>query len=324
MSNKKLLTIHQGALGDVATSFISLLLLRKTYSHIDLVCRQSIGRMAEHLKVVDRSFSLEAAAFSQLFGKQHVDLNGGLINFLRSYDDIVLFSFSGNLAENIKNASGKKIFQIPPRPEPSEKIHVGHYLISCMVEAKILKKMPENNILDIYQDFRDSDFREKKIFIHPGSGSRLKNWPIRYFLKLEKMLSFDGFETIFILGPAEDGVAEVILRNGLSNEKFLHLFDPVELVNILKTGGAFIGNDSGVSHLAAFIGLPTLVIFGPTHPLRWCPMGRRVETISCCFDCDPCFETSKKGCESMDCLVKLSPEQARKKFNIFIQSPVQD
>jgi ADP-heptose:LPS heptosyltransferase len=67
MSNKKLLIIHQGALGDVVTSFTSLLLLRKTYSQIDLVCRQSIGRMAEHLKVIDRSFSLEAAAFSTLF-----------------------------------------------------------------------------------------------------------------------------------------------------------------------------------------------------------------------------------------------------------------
>jgi heptosyltransferase III len=136
------------------------------------------------------------------------------------------------------------------------------------------------------------------------------------------MLSDDGFESVFILGPAEDGVAEIILRHGLSSEHVLQLFDPVKLVNILKTGSAFIGNDSGVSHLAAFIGLPTLVIFGPTDPLRWRPMGRKVETISCRFDCDPCFETSKRDCESMDCLMGISPEQVRNKFNIFISLPV--
>jgi heptosyltransferase III len=324
MSYKKLLIIHQGTLGDVVTSFTALLLLRETYSQIDLVCRQSIGHMAEHLKVIDRSFSLEAASFSWLFRENHDDFKGGLINFLKSYDDIVLLSFSRNLAKNIKKGSGKRVFQIAPRPEPSEKIHVGRYLISRMVDARLLKEKNENHFLDFYQDFRDSDFTEKKIFIQPGSGSRLKNWSIRYFLKLEKMLSYDGFEPVFILGPAEDGPTETILRNGLTDEQILQLFDPVKLVNILKTGGAFIGNDSGVSHLAAFIGLPTLVIFGPTDPLRWRPMGRKVETISCQFDCDPCFETSKRGCESMDCLVGISPEQVRTRFNIFIQSPVPD
>lgn len=306
----------------MVTSFTSLLLFRKTYSKIDLVCRQSIGRMAEHLKVIDQSFSIESAAFSRLYGENSADFDGALINFLRPYDDIVLFSFSRNLAENIKNASGKRVFQIPPRPDPSEKIHVGQYLISRMVNLKLFEDEAENNFIDVYQDFRNSDFKEKKIFIHPGSGSRLKNWPIQYFLKLVRMLSVDGFEPVFILGPAEDGVAEIILRHGLSDEHVLQLFDPVKLVNVLKTGSAFIGNDSGVSHLAAFIGLPTLVIFGPTHPLRWHPMGRKVETISCQFDCDPCFEISKRDCESMDCLMRISPEQVRHKLNIFISLSV--
>jgi heptosyltransferase III len=319
MSHKKLLIIHQGALGDVVTSFTSILLLKRTYAQIDLVCRQSIGRMAEYLKVIDQSFSLETAAFSGLFGNRDNNISVQLIKFLRSYDEIVLFSFSRNLAENIKNISDRRVFQIPSRPEPSEKIHVNQYLISCMLDAKLLKKESENNFLEeVYQDFRDLNFREKKIFIHPGSGSLLKNWPIRNFLKLEKMLSNDGFEPIFLLGPAEDSIAETILRNGLPDEQVLKLFDSVKLVDILKTGGAFIGNDSGVSHVAAFIGLPTLVIFGPTHPLRWGPMGRKVDTISYRFDCKPCFETSKRGCESMDCLVLISPEQVRTKFHKFI------
>jgi heptosyltransferase III len=318
MPNKNLLTIHQGALGDVVTSFTSLLLLREVYSKIDLVCHHSIGLIAEKLKVINQCFSLEAAAFSYLFREKHGEFNDRLITFLGYYDNIILFSFSKDLAENIKHVSGRKVFQIPPRPKPSKKIHVSQHLISCLVDAKLLKEKTENNFLDVYQDFRDPDLREKKVFIHPGSGSRIKNWPLQHFLTLGKMLSDDGLEPFFILGPAEDGVAEIILKNRFSDKQILQLFDPMKLVNILKTGGAFIGNDSGVSHLAAFIGLPTLVIFGPTQPLRWRPMGRKVETINSQFDCNPCFETSKRGCESMDCLLGISPEQVRAKFYVFI------
>jgi heptosyltransferase III len=267
---------------------------------------------------------VESAVFSCLFGNNHVDFNGELIKLLKSYDDVILFSFSRDPAENIKKASGTRVFQIHPRPEPFENIHVGRYLISMMVNAKLLKAKAENNFVDICRDFRNPDLKKKKVFIHPGSGSRIKNWPIRYFLELGKLLSDDGFEPVFIIGPAEDGLAEFILSNGLSDKQILQLFDSPELVNDLKTGGAFIGNDSGVSHLAAFMGLPTLVIFGPTQPLRWRPMGRKVETITCQFECKPCFETSKKGCESMDCLVGISPEQLRNKFNIFMRSSVPD
>jgi heptosyltransferase III len=319
MSNKNLLTIHQGALGDVVTSFTSLLLLRETYSKIDLVCRQSVGQMAKYLKVIDQSFSLEASVFSCFFGNKDADINDSLTRFFEHYDDIVLFSFSRILAENIKKISGKRVFHIPSRPEPFKIMQVGHYLITRMIDSKLLKEKAENNFLDVYQDFRDPDFRKKKIFVHPGSGSLLKNWPLRYFIKLEKMLSADGFEPTFILGPVEDGLEEIILRNGVSNKKILQLFDLVKLVDNLKTGGAFIGNDSGVSHLAAFIGLPTLVIFGPTHPLRWRPMGKKVETISCRVGCEFCFETSKRNCLSMDCLTMISPEQVQTQFNKLIE-----
>ena len=321
MPSKKLLAFHHGALGDVVASFTSLLLLRKEYSEIDMVCRQSIGCMAQHLKVIDRSFSLENAIFLKLFGDECFDLNDKLTTFLRSYDDIILFSFSVELAENIKIASCKRVFQIPPRPEPSEKINVGKSLLSSLVNTKLLKKETVSNFFDLYQNYSSSDSKEKKIYIHPGSGSQLKNWPFQYFFKLEKMLSYDGFNPVFILGPAEDSLAENFLKNGISINQVIRLYDLIELVNTLKTGEGFIGNDSGVAHLAAFIGLPTLVIFGPTDPLRWCPMGKKVETIRSEFDCDPCFESLNRGCKSMGCLAGLSPGQVRKKFHALKYQP---
>ncbi|MFO8083985.1 MAG: glycosyltransferase family 9 protein [Desulfobacterales bacterium] len=319
MMDKKLLAIHQGALGDVITSFTALLFLRETYSRTDLICRQTISRMAEHLRVIDRGFALESAAFSNLFIETLDNIDMGFKNFFQAYDEIVLFSFSKMLAENLKKISGKKIIQIPPRPAPGEPIQAGRYLISWLVAEKILKKETEINCLRVHQDFRKSNFKDRKIFIHPGSGSPLKNWPLQYFFKLEKLLRESAYEPVFVLGPAEDGVSEILKKNDnrLKKQTF-QLYDPVELVDTLITGCGFIGNDSGVSHLAAFLGLPTLVIFGPTDPSRWTPMGRSVKIISSSSCCDYCFETLKKGCKSMDCLTAISPRQVLEKFNMWI------
>jgi ADP-heptose:LPS heptosyltransferase len=316
MPFKKLLTIHQGALGDVITSFTALLLLKQTYNQIHLLCPQAIARVSKYLGVVDSGFGLESAAFSYLFSEKPDNTNTAFKNFLRSHDDIVLFSYSKILSENLEKITDKRVFQIPPRPLPSAPVHVAQSLISQLVNLKILKKGDEKNFLRVHRDFR-INFRKQRVFIHPGSGSSIKNWPLAYFGELKKLLSEDGFEPVFLLGPAEKDISEILQRKSDCLQRHtLHLSDLVDLVNTLKTGGGFIGNDSGVSHLAAFLGLPALVIFGPTDTARWSPLGCRVETICSPTFCPPCFETAQKGCDSMKCLTEISPRQVQNKFNM--------
>lgn len=309
----------------MVTSYTALLLLKKKYHEIHLLCPRTIARLSEYLGVVDSGFGLESADFSYLFSEKPDNANTDFKNFLRSYDDIVLFSFSKILSENLKKITGKGVIQIPPRPLPAAPVHVAQSLISHLVGSKLLKKEDQKNFSSVHRDFRNLTFRRKKIFIHPGSGSSLKNWPLGYFWKLKKLLSEDGFEPVFLMGPAEKGISEILQKNpACLQEHTLHLSGPVELVNTLKTGGGFIGNDSGVSHLAGFLGLPALVIFGPTDPARWSPLGCRVETIRCPRCCPPCFESAQKGCDSMKCLTDISPRQVQNKFNRLINSLVPD
>lgn len=89
------------------------------------------------------------------------------------------------------------------------------------------------------------------IFVHSGSGSPSKNWP--HFPKLMTQLS----------------AARAIPQD-------LSLPD---LMSKISRCGAFIGNDSGITHLAAYIGCPTIVLFGPTDPRVWGPIGRRARVI---------------------------------------------
>lgn len=110
------------------------------------------------------------------------------------------------------------------------------------------------------------------VAVHPGSGSRSKNWPVERFAAAARRLS-GGQPWLLVLGPAEaempDLEGSVVARDW-----------PVRTLGAaLSRAGLFLGNDSGASHLAAASGAPTLALFGPTDPARWAPVGPSVATL---------------------------------------------
>ena len=147
--------------------------------------------------------------------------------------------------------------------------------------------------------------------LHPGAGSYRKRWPMTNFFEVEAVLKSDGLEPEFILGPAEEDLEDGLLHP----ERTVHaLTDLLDLVDLLKSAGGFIGNDSGPSHLAAFLGLPATVIFGPADFKRWTPLGRYVEIVRPVMACRPCFETEKANCDNPECLTKTTPRQVIRAF----------
>lgn len=113
------------------------------------------------------------------------------------------------------------------------------------------------------------------ILIMPGSGSPKKNWPSERFVELAGLLP-RGRPAAIILGPAEAGCERVFADRGL---RVLQGLELGEVAAIAAMAAAFVGNDSGVSHLAAAVGTPGVVLFGPTDPRRWRPLGK-VKVIS--------------------------------------------
>lgn len=108
--------------------------------------------------------------------------------------------------------------------------------------------------------------------IHPGSGSRLKDWPLDRFADASRRLS-PRQPWLLVLGPAEEDVA---LPPGARLARDLPLR---ALGAVLARAGLFLGNDSGVAHLAAACGTKTLALFGPTDPALWAPVGGPVATL---------------------------------------------
>jgi ADP-heptose:LPS heptosyltransferase len=112
--------------------------------------------------------------------------------------------------------------------------------------------------------------------LHPRSGSAVKNWPADRFAELVARHS-GGRPWLLIEGPADAAAAETLARvPGALRAREL---PPRVLGTLLSQAGAYVGNDSGVSHLAAAWGAPTLALFGPTDPAVWAPLGPRVRTL---------------------------------------------
>ncbi len=144
---------------------------------------------------------------------------------------------------------------------------------------------------------------KKIITIFPGSGHRLKNWPMDRFEELACRIKKMGEEVVFVAGPVEK--ERRILPNNTWD--ILYPTSVLQLMEILKKTKLCIGNDSGPLHLAGFMGIPTISIFGPTDPQRWAPIEAHV--ISPSLPCAPCTSLINIKCNTMKCLLNISVER---------------
>jgi heptosyltransferase III len=118
------------------------------------------------------------------------------------------------------------------------------------------------------------------IAIHPGSGSPQKCWPFDSFLVLIERLQESGRHCRIFVGEVElERWPADRLHRLQSTAETVHPATYVDLLRELSDCSAFVGNDSGPGHLAAIIGLPTLILFGPTDPNLWKPLGPCVKTL---------------------------------------------
>ena len=121
----------------------------------------------------------------------------------------------------------------------------------------------------------------KLVVIQPGSGGKSKCWHIDNFLAVAKELASEGFDVIFLLGPAElDRFSDATIKNISSVARCLTNLSLAQVLEILSCANGFIGNDSGITHLAAALGLRTLAVFGPTNSVVYSPIGSAVTVFA--------------------------------------------
>ncbi len=310
---QKLLIIHQGALGDFIAIFPAIDLLSDRFDRVDVVCQGQLGRLAQHLGLVTCWYPLECASFSSLYTDQP---DPEIKSQLGRYDQVILFSSSTELDQSLQHIMQSRCIRIEPKPPAGQPIHITAYALQNLTRCGLIG--PGYSDLNRfhqkqYDEEKSRPHRDSnKILLHPGSGSKRKRWPLSQFKQIEAQLTAEGFKIEFVLGPAE----EDLLGDLQDQSRKTHmLFDLVELVQLLQTAGGYIGNDSGASHLAAIVGLPTLVIFGPADPVRWRPNGPNVGIVRPEVSCRACFETEPFNCDAPECLEEITADRVLEAFH---------
>lgn len=134
------------------------------------------------------------------------------------------------------------------------------------------------------------------IVFHAGSGSPEKNWPLENYLQMADICIDGGRPVFWTLGPADDGLKQKLLSHsshplrihndarsvevwnakpeiGANDEMHLLELTLDDLVVVLGRFNCLVGNDSGITHLAAAMGLDVITIFGASNPALWTPEG---------------------------------------------------
>jgi heptosyltransferase-2 len=130
------------------------------------------------------------------------------------------------------------------------------------------------------------------VTLAPGAVGPSKRWPVAYFAELARDLTAQG-RAVWVLGsPAESPLAAEIIAAAGPSSRDLTSPDLRNATLALKCASACVSNDSGLVHVAAAIGTPTIGIFGPTSPWHWAPLNPLAAVIETLTDvpCRPCHK----------------------------------
>jgi heptosyltransferase-3 len=309
-----LLIVHQGALGDLVCIFPVIAALRRHFRPLGILCQEHIGRLAAAEGLVEAWFPIEAAWTASLFaGGAGLEAR----RRLAPYAHFLVFSRSETLVSSLQRIGDTRVGRIPPRPPAGQRVHVAEHALAHIRGCGFLPE-PERTLAETAPAAAPSveKLRSKTVLIHPGAGSPRKRWPLSRFREVAVQLEALQLSPEFVIGPAEQDLLPELARR----EATIHRpVGSLDLLALLRSAAAYIGNDSGVSHLAAWAGLPSVVIFGPTDPVRWRPRGRFVEIVQPRIECNPCFETAPENCPAAECLARIGLEDVLEAFQQVLQ-----
>ena len=138
---------------------------------------------------------------------------------------------------------------------------------------------------------KNRSVHENLAVIHAGASKKPRRWPLRRFLRVAAYLVERGFEVrILVDEPLDTAFREP----GVQMIQGLGL---TELIEMIAGAGVFIGNDAGPAHLAAALGVPCFILYGPGHPIKHRPIAAGpVFPISLDWSCSPCRQKFFREC----------------------------
>lgn len=283
----RFLILRGGAIGDFIATLPVLQVLRAQWpaARIEIWGYPHIAELAVAGGLAESVTSLDRAEMARFFVPEP-SFTDAQVAAVRSFDLIFNYLHDpvGQVRSNLLLAGAKQVLSGCPI------IKRGHAIPFLLepLQALAIYETDAVPMLALQEERREKGRKHlkslglsgKPVVVHPGSGSPAKNWPVERYVEIVRRLQKTGKEVAVVIGEADAAEASVFEREfpGLSLLSGLTL---AELAATLAECAAFLGNDSGIAHLAAAVGLPVVALFGPSDADRWAPRGRGGVKVVC-------------------------------------------
>lgn len=283
-----IVAIRQGAIGDSLLSFPVLSALRARYAdpHITFIGNPNTLPLAKAWGIAEEAYNYEDRLWDEVFSSEGIQ-HARLRELFGQTDLVICWATDrGNVVKpNLLRAGVKEVVIGPWCATVDSTKHMVDYLAEPLGLQVNIKEyvIPASGWCSGFQ------LDNPPIAIHPGSMTPLRCWPVGSFAAVINKLIRLNYPVLLLLGPFEGRLLKDLGRH-LSKPSKPELFSVLqhapllELAQRLQQSRCYLGNDSGIGHLAGMLGIPTLILFGPTipaamSPIAMRPVGPRVEVI---------------------------------------------
>jgi hypothetical protein len=274
------LVIHPGALGDVLQAVPAIEALGRLGHRLTFAGQPRLGELLQGSGLVLAATSFDSFGLDALFAD--VPVPDRLASRLRHFRRVV--SWFGSREPGYAGRLGALVPEVivaPPVPDDESPLTVWEHLVETL-GAWGVARPSELHALATTERWRIAartalmalgvDEGRPLLIAHPGAGARWKQAPAARFAQaLERMVADGGFEVVVHQGPADAPAVDALLAAlGIPTHRYL---EPTltELAGALALAQAYLGSDSGVSHLAACVGTPSVILYPPETLRQWAP-----------------------------------------------------
>jgi heptosyltransferase III len=296
----KVLVVRGGAVGDFILTLPALAALRRQFPgvRLEVLGYPAIAELARAAGLADEVRSIEARPLAGFFARGG-ELDLDLRDYFSRFSIIVsyLYDPDGIFQENVLSCTSAQFIAGPHRPDEKAALHASEVFLRPLERLAIFDADPVPRIkfpagfasLPACGSLPKAPFPSMAgmqpfspcLALHPGSGSDRKNWPERKWAELlGELVSQTRIRFLLAGGEAEGEKLQRLAREVPSNRLTLARNLPlVELAGMLSQAGVFIGHDSGISHLAAAVGLPVVALWADTHEAIWKPRANTIHVL---------------------------------------------
>ncbi|MDH7503341.1 MAG: glycosyltransferase family 9 protein [Verrucomicrobiota bacterium] len=285
-SPTRILVVRGGAIGDFILTLPVLAALRKRWpkAAIDVLGYPHIAELAVAGGLADAVYTIESPLLSHMFVKSGA-FPESVAQFFHQFDLVISYIYDPDciFQENVRRLSEATYLRGCHQPDEHAPQHATITLLEPLQCLGFDNPDPVPRLrIPITKQALDTEHAIPTLAVHPGSGSARKNWPEDSWVNLlDQLAKRTNCRLLMIAGEAEgqraDRLAGLWPKDRLKLARNLSL---TRLAELLQSASAFVGHDSGITHLAAALGVETLALWGPTAPSVWRPLGANVTLLA--------------------------------------------